>query len=128
MVVNATAAPTKQVSDNKLPAVLLSYFSVCQQQVHVPHRTRPKVSNAGLVPAKASNGLKASPVFDDAFVAPMIYHDTANSAIYISIICFYVVLFSSPPHLFQNKAFNGGPASISGKHLKLFDHSCNLNH
>lgn len=70
MVVNVTAAPTKQVTNNKIPAVLLSYFSVCQQQVHVPHHARPKVSNAGLVPTKASNGLKASPVFDDAVELP----------------------------------------------------------
>ena len=98
-----------------------------QKQVRVPHQARSKVSNAGLVPAKASNGLKASPVFDDAVVAPIIYYDTANSAIYISTRGLHAVLFSSSPHLFQNKAFNTGPASISRKHLKLLEHSCNLN-
>jgi len=70
-----------------------------QKQVPVLHQSRSKVSNAGLVPAKASNELKALPVFDDAVVAPIIYHDTDNSAIYITVRCLYAVLFSSPPHL-----------------------------
>lgn len=98
-----------------------------QKQVHVLHQARSKVSSAGLVPAKASHGLKASPVFDGTVVAPLIYRGTANSAIYIPTTRLCLVLFSSPPHLFQNKAFHAGPTSLSRTQLKFLDHSCNVN-
>lgn len=93
------------------------------------NQIRSEVSSADLILAKAPNGLKALPVFHNTAVALIICHNTANwgLSLYPNRMLTCYIFCSSLPHLFQNKAFNAGPAFISRKHHKLIKPSCNLN-